>query len=294
MPYPDYHTHTSRCGHATGAPLQYVQVALRKGLPGIGIADHIPLLPEPDPEISMSVCDLVDYVSEVGELKARFPGYVLLGVEADYRPETIAEVRELLAAHPFDYAIGSVHHVGTWGIDDERQIEEYAARDIDDVYSEYFELVGDAAESGAFTIMGHIDLAKKFGYRPSRALTVEVETLAARIARAGVLVEINTAGLRKPVREAYPSPSLLRLLCGYNVPVTFGSDAHRPEEVGADFEHAVALARAAGYSEYAALSVTAGKATEVVVRPLDRPDCPVELPGSNDGRQPAGPGEEPR
>lgn len=294
MPYPDYHTHTSRCGHATGAPLQYVEAALRKGLPGIGIADHMPLLPEPDPEISMSTCELVDYVTEVVELKTRFPGYVLLGVEADYRPSTISEVRELLAAHPFDYAIGSVHHLGAWGIDDERQIDQYAARDIDDVYSEYFELVGDAAESGAFTIMGHLDLAKKFGYRPSRSLTAEMETLAARIARSGVLVEINTAGLRKPVREAYPSAFLLSLLYAYKVRVTFGSDAHKPEEVGADFEQAVALARAAGYSEYAALSLTEEKETKVIIRPLDPVGDLRELHGSREGRHRAGPGDEPR
>ena len=270
MPYPDYHTHTSRCGHAVGDPLQYVEAALAKRLPGIGIADHIPLLPEPDPEIAMGLGELSDYVAEVTSLKARFPGYVLLGAEADYRPGTIAEVRELLAEHPFDYVIGSVHHLGTWGIDDERQIEEYSGRDIDDVYSEYFELVGDAAESGAFDIMGHLDLAKKFGYRPSRSLATEMETLVARVARAGVLVEINTAGLRKPVREAYPSVTLLGLLREYRVPITFGSDAHKPEEVGADFDHAAALARTAGYSEYTAL-VESGMVARArtVIRALD-------------------------
>jgi len=270
MAYPDYHTHTSRCGHAIGDAIEYVEAALAMGLPGIGIADHIPLLPEPDPEISMGMCELVDYVAEVAALKARFPGYVLLGVEADYRPGTLSEVKDLLASHPFDYAIGSVHHLGSWGIDDERQIEEYAGRDIDDVYLEYFELVGDAAESGAFTIIGHLDLAKKFGFRPSRSLAVEMENLVGRIARSRVLVEINTAGLRKPVAEAYPSIGLLGLLQEYRVPITFGSDAHKPQDVGADFDHAAALASAAGYAEYATLAEAGGTGrAKVVLRPLD-------------------------
>ena len=253
MRLPDYHTHTVRCGHASGDPSDYVAVARAQGLIGIGIADHLPLLPEPDPELSMGMCDLGDYVSEVQALKAEYPGYVLLGVEADYRPQTVAEVRSLLMDNPFDYTIGSVHHLGAWGFDDPRQIDEYDDRDIDEVWIEYFQLVGDAAESGLFTILGHLDLVKKFGYRPTRTLAIELDYLVGRIARSGVLVEINTAGLHRPVAEAYPTLDILRRVCEAGVAITFGSDAHRPEEVGRDFGHAVELARAAGYEGFARL-----------------------------------------
>jgi histidinol-phosphatase (PHP family) len=250
---PDYHTHTARCGHASGQPVEYVQAARAKGLLGLGIADHLPLLPEPDPEISMSVGDLGDYVADVQALKTAFPGYVLLGVEADYRPHTVSEVRSLLAAHPFDYTIGSVHHLGNWGFDDSRQIDGYDSRDINDVWIDYLQLVGDAAESGLFTILGHLDLVKKFGYRPTRTLESELAHLVDRIARAGVLVEINTAGLHKPAAEAYPTLDILRRLSAAGVAITFGSDAHRPEEVGRDFDHAAELAQAAGYAGFASL-----------------------------------------
>ncbi len=197
--------------------------------------------------------NFADYVGEVLELKAAFPGFVLLGIEADYRPHTVAEVRSLLESQPFDYVIGSVHHLGDWGFDDPRQMEGYSSRDIDDVWLEYFELVGEAAESGLFTVLGHLDLVKKFGYRPTRALDVELDWLLGRISRAGVAIEINTAGLHKPVKEAYPSPAILRKLRAADIPITFGSDAHRPEEVGRDFDHAVDLARTAGYEEFATL-----------------------------------------
>lgn len=275
MRLPDYHTHTHRCGHATGDPADYVAAARRLGLAGIGIADHIPLLPEADPEISMALCDLPSYVEEVEEIKTRFPGYVLLGIEADYRPHTISEVGSLLREHPFDYAIGSVHHLGDWGLDDERQIAGYDDRDIDDIWIQYFELVGEAAESGLFTILGHLDLVKKFGYRPTRGLDLELDRLVQRIARSGVLVEINTAGLRKPVNEAYPTVQILCRLNSAGVAVTFGSDAHRPDDVGRDFAHALALARSAGYEEYAVLEPGAqGKRASVRIRPFDR-DVPI-------------------
>ena len=126
------------------------------------------------------------------------------------RPST--RCGSLLESQPFDYVIGSVHHLDDWGFDDPRQIDRYESVDIDDMWVEYFELVGEAAESGLFTIMGHLDLVKKFGYRASRSLEVELDRLLERIARAGVAVEINTAGLHKPVKEAYPSPEILRKL----------------------------------------------------------------------------------
>ena len=250
---PDYHTHTARCGHAVGRPSEYVEAARAAGLFSLGIADHLPLLPTPDPELTMGMCELDDYVAEALALKETYPGYVLLGVEADYRRGTVDEAAALLAAHPFDYVIGSVHFLDEWGFDDPRQVAGYGGRDIDFAWIEYFELVGEAAESGLFTILGHLDLMKKFGYRPTRALDSELERLVERIARSGVLVEINTAGLHKPVGEAYPSPHVLGLLCEAGVSITFGSDAHRPAEVGRDFAHAVGLARSAGYETFALL-----------------------------------------
>jgi histidinol-phosphatase (PHP family) len=281
MLLPDYHTHTHRCGHATGSPAEYVAAARAAGLLALGVADHIPLLPEPDPELSMPLEELADYVAEIEALKTTYPGYVLLGIEADYRPHTVDDLRELLQSHPFDYVIGSVHHLGDWGFDDPRQREEYAFRDIDDVWIEYLELVGDAAESGLFTVLGHLDLLKKFGHRPTRDLDRELERLAHRIARAGLVVEINTAGLHRPVGEAYPAVDILRRLQAAGVAVTFGSDAHSPAEVGRDFERAVALARTAGYADFAVLesAVNGGERARVRLAPLpgagDRPVRPA-------------------
>jgi len=62
-------------------------------------------------------------------------------------------------------------------------------------------------------------------------------------------MELNTAGLRKDCNEIYPSPQIVRLAAEIGVPITFGSDAHAPDQVGMAFKEAVELARAAGYAE---------------------------------------------
>src|SRR5206468_3218933 len=104
-------------------------------------------------------------------------------------------LRAILAAHPWDYVYGSVHFLGAWGLDDPRYTDEYARRDIDAVYTEYFRTVEAAARTGLFDIMAHLDLVKKFGHRAHRTLAPLYRRVARTLADSGVCVEINSAGL---------------------------------------------------------------------------------------------------
>jgi histidinol-phosphatase (PHP family) len=65
-----------------------------------------------------------------------------------------------------------------------------------------------------------------------------------------VAMELNTAGLRKDCKEIYPSPQIVKLAAEMGLPITFASDAHKPEELGANFTEAIALARSAGYTHW--------------------------------------------
>ena len=82
------------------------------------------------------------------------------------------------------------------------------------------------------------------------AFKSEIKATAKVFKETGVAVEINTAGLRKPIGEMYPAPNCLKIYHEAGVPLTFGSDAHTPKDVGKDFNKAVELAQSAGYSEY--------------------------------------------
>jgi histidinol-phosphatase (PHP family) len=69
------------------------------------------------------------------------------------------------------------------------------------------------------------------------------------MAKSDVCAEINTAGLRKPCNEIYPSEQFLKTLHSRNVLIVFGSDAHQPSDVGRDFKEAVKLAKKVGYTQ---------------------------------------------
>ena len=256
---PDYHIHTWRCGHAAGQMEEYLETARQKGLTEVGFADHIPmywLLPEQrDSSLAMREEELALYLAEISRLQAENPDMTLkVGLEVDYIPGREKELARFLGKYAFDYLIGAVHYLNGWGFDQAAQQAAYANKDPIAVYHRYFSLLKEAALSGFFDIMAHPDLIKKFNYRLAEEPgSLYLETAKA-FAQAGVCVEVNTAGLRVPAREIYPSLSFLKVcrLCG--VPATVGSDAHRPDQVGYGFKEAVRHLKLAGYHEVALYS----------------------------------------
>jgi histidinol-phosphatase (PHP family) len=107
------------------------------------------------------------------------------------------------------------------------------------------------AESRHFDIVGHLDLIKVFKFLPTDPIEVIAAPAMEAIKRADMAIELNVAGYRKPVAEPYPSETLLKMARELDIPVTFGSDAHKPEQVGLYREKIESFARSAGYSECA-------------------------------------------
>ena len=247
----DYHIHTPLCRHATGEPSAYAARALAVGLTEIGFSDHSPMPRDDFDNWRMFDRQLDEYVAKVCLARDAFPQLTIrLGLEVDYLPGQEDWIRRLAARHPWDYFIGSVHYVSdSWDIDNPAKLAEWKKRDAFEVWRAYFGRLAQAAKSGLFEIIGHADLPKKFGLRPARDCRPLYQEFLAAAAAAGCAIELNTAGLRKDCREIYPSLELLRIAREKNVPITFGSDAHAPKEVGLNFPEALALARDAGYTE---------------------------------------------
>jgi histidinol-phosphatase (PHP family) len=256
---PDYHVHTFRCGHAGGASREFVERALALGLSEIAFTDHIPLyfLPESerDPSLAMRADQFDDYLDEVRGLQQEFRGRIpiRLGLEADYAEGHEDELARWLERADWDLVLGSVHWVGGGWIDAPGSAARFLSEGTESLYREYYRLVARAARTGFFDVLTHFDLPKKHGHRPETPFR-DAEAAAIEAARnAGCAVEISSAGLRKPAREAYPEPRLLSGLVDAGVPVTFSSDAHAPAEVGWGYETTVALARDCGVLEFVTL-----------------------------------------
>ena len=245
----DIHMHSKLCGHAVGEMHEYIERGIELGLEAVGFSFHLPVVIPVDYKVNLSRHELDIVVGEVGRLRDAYGGdiAVLLGGEADYLPGQEDEVAALAQAYPLDHLLGSVHFIGRWPFDAPGQAARYADWDLRDLYATYFRLVVDAMETALFDIMAHIDLVKKWGHRPEGGWADILEEVCMAAQRRGVCVELNTAGIDKPVGEPYASAEVLVALFAHGVPITFGSDAHAPEQVARYFGQAAALARQAGY-----------------------------------------------
>ena len=180
----------------------------------------------------MAMSALPGYVAEARELKERYADRITVrvGIEADFIEGREGDLADLLGAHPFEYVLGSVHWVGGMSIfyRDRWQNEDSAG-----TYAEYYRLLGQAARSGLFDILSHLTAVEAFGPPLPDALADALyPPVVTAIAESGCIVEVNTSGYRKTGVVPFPNPRLLALLIGAGVPLTFGSDCHKPGEVG--------------------------------------------------------------
>ena len=248
---PDYHMHTTLCRHAEGTVAGYRDAAAAIGIPEICFVDHAPNPDGYDSNHRMHLNEFGTYKEMVGaEMDHQLP-HVLFGIEADYYRGCETFLEKWLEIQDFDLVLGSVHFIDDWGFDNPDVKQVWNSVDIAGTWRAYFKLVAKLVDTRLFDAVSHLDIPKKFGYRPSeKDLKEMVQPVLDRVAASEMGMELNTSGLRKPVGEIYPSPLIVSLARERDIPICFGSDAHSPQDVGKDFSAALQLARDAGYTHY--------------------------------------------
>jgi len=242
----DLHNHTSLCNHAEGKIDEYILQAISKGIKHFGFSDHAPM--DFDTKYRMSFTQMKQYEQSILDAKKRYENKIniLLGYEVDYI-EGYMDKRVLEAN--VDYLIGSVHFIDGWGFDNPEFIGEYKHKNIDEIWQKYFDTVKNMTKSKLFDIVGHLDLIKVFSFMPTKNILDIAKDTLKTIKEADMVLEINSAGLRKPVNEIYPSISLLKEAHKLNIPITFASDSHSPKQVGEYSKQIIKLAKKVGYTQ---------------------------------------------
>jgi histidinol-phosphatase (PHP family) len=232
---------------------RYRAVAGERGIAELGVSEHVyrfeqalsvwqhPLWREFATDDLDAYCEFVRASTDLR-----------LGIEADFVAGSEDRLANLLDERDFDYVVGSVHFLRDRSID----MHDYSVWDrghsAEEIWRSYFQTLGEAARSGLFDILAHPDLVKVWGSerpRPEGDLRRYYEPAIEAIAEAEVAVEVSTAGLRKRAQELYPAQAFLEMCVEAGAPVALSSDAHRPEEVGADYDQALELLDRVGIGE---------------------------------------------
>lgn len=257
----DLHNHTF-ASHGTADAATMLESGRAAGLEWFGLSEHAPLPPGFSCKLYTGdlTVEFPRYAAEVLKLREaaeKGPGpRVLLGMELDWIPSRLPYMRELVAAWPFDYVLGSLHHldgmsvgaIANWGpkVSREERFTRFAAY--------YYELAA-MAKSGLVDVASHPDFIKLRTYAEFRdwlALPesrAPLEAAVAALAETGTAMEVSAAGLRQGFAEPYPAPAIMRLAAEAGVDICFGSDAHAPADVARPFDRLADYAASFGYTD---------------------------------------------
>ena len=273
----DAHLHTDLSPDSDVPIDVYCAAALDRRIPELAITDHLdfdPLAP------AHAFADFATRERTVRDAAERWAGRGLairFGVEISYESHREAEIREHLAAHPYDFVIGSVHVMRHSPYIGSRVAAWVAGRSFAEIVAPYFDEVAAAIRSGLFDTLGHLDYVKKYlaGHVAPAAFAAAPETyepILRDLVESGSGLEVNASGLRQAPRETYPAPWVVARFreLGGEV-VTAGSDAHRAPWFAYGLARAYGIAAAAGFEQLAIRRAPGGW------RPADRVPIPERL-----------------
>lgn len=225
------HTHTFRCGHASGVDIQYIESAKEAGFKMLGFSEHIPF-----PEIRMQGARMFcehkeEYLETMKKLQKKYKKDIEIktGFEVEYLPEHLEYIRK--TREECDYLILGQHL--------KCMIYDYDSYSSDEDVLMYATQVEEALSTGLFTYVAHPD----YFMMGRRSFSKACDEAAHRIARASlqydIPLEINLNGLSYGKKRyqiddhieychPYPFKEFWQIIALYGCKVVFGYDAHSP------------------------------------------------------------------
>ena len=227
--------------------------AIEIGLPALAFTEHADFVTIHKGQHSV---DIHGYLEEIERCRAKFKGLrILSGVELGEPHWFPQETAEVLAAGKLDRVLGSIHCVRLDG--DDVDASQFKLRPPDEqalAITEYFrETLAMVESSQPFEVLAHLDYPKRYwpdGMAPYREEDYEEQLRAVlrAAAKRGCVLEVNTTRGSGDVKKLCPGLTVIRWWHDMSgAAVSFGSDAHAPDQIGGGFKLATQIVEAAGF-----------------------------------------------
>ena len=230
----NYHTHTSRCGHAEGTDEQYVLAAIGAGYDTLGFSDHVPYPYKSgftNPRVRMTVDKLPGYLESVRSLRDKYEDKIriLAGFECEYFPEYMGWLADMKAEMGLDYLILGNHYE----LSDEGGMY-YGHCKTGAQLARYVDNTIRGMETGLFAYLAHPDLFMRAYGRFDDDARAAAKDLAKACKALNLPMEYNVHDrfiAYMTHRVSYPHPEFFDIAAGEGVKILIGVDAHEPAEL---------------------------------------------------------------
>lgn len=251
----DCHNHSRYSFDGQEEVADVCRTAEERGLSVFALTDHVDTTDEFTPDFMREVIH-----GSTRELTAcresRSGNCVLLrGIELGDALNDFTLAESLLREADFDIVLGSVHTDGhqDYYFGDYRAMDgQTLARALDVYFARELRL----SEWGKFDVLTHLTYPLRYiAGDAGREIDWEryagtVDQILRNIIEQGIVLEVNTSGLRQKIGETLPGRALLERYYSLGGRlVTLGSDAHRLADIGAGIDEGEALLRDVGFTE---------------------------------------------
>lgn len=250
----DLHVHSiySNDSYPSATMENMCNTAISKGLKGICFTDHIDI----DYPDNCEMFDFNDYTNSLNEIFEKFHDKLRIykGVELGLQPHLSEQNKIISSNHSIDFVLGSIHVVNK----KELYKGDFLGNDSDHIgILNYFdELKKCLYNFDDFDSLGHIDGVRRYLNSGEKAFSYnkykeELYDVLKILISMGKGLELNTSGVRYGLSDFHPLVDILNLYksLGGEI-ITIGSDAHRPDDIGYEFQNALSLLKQIGYKYY--------------------------------------------
>ena len=217
------HTHTYRCGHASGSAEEYIIRAIENGITVLGFSEHVPFLfPNGEENLThLQLKDVKDYFTELRLLREKYKDKINIhiGYEMEYFPQYFKEMYSMAKEQGAEYLLLGQHRVGN----------EYPCghwigmvrRPVEDLV-EYVDYSIAGMKTGVFTYLCHPDIIDATD--DMERYIAEMTRLCMAAKEYDMPLEINFFGIRD--NRFYPFEEFWKIAGSIGCKAVFGFDAH--------------------------------------------------------------------
>lgn len=234
----DCHVHTKISHDGISFMEDYFKCAHEKHIDEITFTEHYDIYDNIDTKLK--TLNVNEYYQTYKELKNKTDFNFNFGIEIGLQPDIEEQINKMVSNYQFDFIIGSSHITCKKDMSMDKSFFEGLTRK--EAYLRYFkEVLLNIKKYDEFDVYGHLDYVVRYGGFSSKKIEYQefeeiLDEIISELVKKDKGIEINTSGIRYGLGNPHPNIDIIKRYrdLGGKI-ITIGSDAHKIDDLGSNF-----------------------------------------------------------
>lgn len=246
----DYHMHSNFSADSKAPMEDMIKKSIDLGLKEICFTDHVDYDLDSDCDFGINYDD---YFNKIDYFINKYKNQISIkkGIEMGLQKQIIETCKNDINKYPFDFVICSQHAIDRSDLYYESFFKGKTQHEAYEIY--YEELYNIIKNFKDYSILGHLDLVKRYGsydkLLDDKLFSDMIEAILKQAIHDGKGIEVNTSCYRYNLPDLTPSRFILQMYkdLGGEI-ITTGSDSHMPSQIAYKFDYIYSVLKDIGFN----------------------------------------------